>query len=263
VTNATATITYGRANLTEPAIRDIFARLTRTKTARVIERYGFGEFLAIVKEVRERVSDDIWLEVGWEILEGMGLEEFYGCDYDIFSALEYIPPQSDLVDIQTFLQHSLVEVLLEQFENEGTTALLDISKMVETPAAALIPKIIELRKSEIEKIIVPITGKEIVLYNVYMQEIGRTTEPENSVFLMPLWLTAYGYQTLSALGMSLRTTLEGLVRIQQTLAKIGISLRAARQDTENENQHSRMSNAMRLILLRKAEGQTHKKIVKL
>jgi len=199
--------------LTEPEILDISSRLTQIKSAGVIERYGFDDFLAIAREIRERVSDDVWLEVGWEILEGIGLEEFYGCDYDILAALEHIPPESALVDIQTFLRHSLVETLLEQFESGGTTVLLDIAKMVETPAAALIPRIIELRKEEIEKTVVSINGKELVLYNVYMEEIGRTTLPEESVHLEPLWLTAYGYQTLCALGLGLFTNLEGLEKI--------------------------------------------------
>jgi len=199
--------------LTEPEILDIFSRLTQIKSAGVIERYGFDDFLAIAREIRERVSDDVWLEVGWEILEGIGLEEFYGCDYDILAALEHIPPESALVDIQTFLRHSLVETLLEQFESGGTTVLLDIAKMVETPAAALIPRIIELRKEEIERTVVSINGKELVLYNVYMEEIRRTTIPEESVHLEPLWLTAYGYQTLCALGLGLFTNLEGLEKI--------------------------------------------------
>ena len=98
-------------DLTETGIDAIFDKISKIKSAGVIERYGFHEFLAFAKEVRNKVSDDIWLEVGWDILEGMGLEELYGCDYDILEALENIPPESDLIDIQSFLRHTLVFVV--------------------------------------------------------------------------------------------------------------------------------------------------------
>jgi len=238
--------------LTEPEIQDIFSRLTQITSAGVIQRYGFDDFLAIAREVRERVSDDVWLEVGWEILEGLGLEEFYGCDYDILAALEHIPPESALVDIQTFLRHSLVETLLEQFESGGTTALLDIAKMVGTPAAALIPQITELRKKEIEKTTVPIYGNELVIYNVYMEEIGRTSIPDESVHLESLWLTAYGYQILCALGLGVRTNLKGLEKIQQTMKKLGVSFKIAKSIAHVNNSQTKISNAMRSVILKRA-----------
>jgi hypothetical protein len=236
-------------------MRDIFTRLTRIKSAGVIERYGFDEFLAIAKEIRERVSDDVWLEVGWEILDGMGLEEFYGSDYDIMMALENIPPEAVLIDIQTFLRHSLVETLLEQFESNRTTVLLDIAKMVGTPAAALIPKIIELRRKEIEETIVPINGKELVVYDVYMKEIGRTTIPEESVYLEPLWFTAYGFQTLTALGLGLRTTLDGLEMIKRTMSKLGVNFTVGKDAQSPSSSNNRMSDAMRAVLLKRAAQQ--------
>jgi hypothetical protein len=111
--------TNGRTTLTEPATNDILSRLARIKSADVIERYGFYDFLAMVREVRQGVSDDVWLEVGWKILEGLGLEEFYGCDYDILATLEHIPPESALVDVQTFLRHTLVETLFEPIGIDG------------------------------------------------------------------------------------------------------------------------------------------------
>jgi hypothetical protein len=241
--------------LTEPEILDIFSRLIQIKSGGVIERYGFNDFLAIAREIRERVTDDVWLEVGWEILEGIGLEEFYGCDYDILVALEHIPPESALIDIQTFLRHSLVETLLEQFESGGTTVLLDVAKMVGTPAAALIPKIIELRKQEIEETIVTINGKELVLYDVYMKEVGQTTLPEESVYLEPLWFTAYGFQILTALGLGLRTTLQGLEKIQQTMSKLGVKVKVTTDGQSSGYAKSRMSDAMREILLKRSIRQ--------
>jgi len=243
--------------LTEPEIQGIFSRLTQITSAGVIQRYGFDDFLAIAREVRERVSDDVWLEVGWEILEGIGLEEFYGCDYDILTALEHIPPESALVDIQTFLRHSLVETLLEQLDSGGTTALLNIAKMVDTPAAVLIPRIIKLRKNEIEKTVVSINGRELILYNVYMEEVDRTTLPEQSVHLEPLWLTAYGYQTLSALNFGLQTDLKGLERIKQTMTKLGVVFITKRNAPNIKIPQTKMSEALISIIMRKASGNSN------
>jgi hypothetical protein len=242
----------GRTTLTELDTSDILSRLTWIKSSEVIDRYGFGDFLEIVREVRKGVSDDVWLEVGWEILEGMGLEEFYGCDYDILPALEHIPSKSELVDIQTFLRHSLVETLFELFNSGGTTILLDVAEMVGTPAAALIPKIIELRKKEIERTVVPIIGKEVILYNVYMEEIGRTSVPEESVHLEPLWFTAYGYQILFALGFGFLTTLEGLSKITQTMSRLGVNFTLERNEKYVINTETIMSKAMRTIVLKRA-----------
>lgn len=238
----------GCIDLTEARIKEIFDRISKIKSASVIERYGFAEFLEFAREVRNSVSDDVWLEVGWDILEGMGLEELYGCDYDILTALENIPEGSDLVDIQSFLRHTLVETLLEQFDSGGTTVLLDIGKMVETPAAVLIPRIVELRKKEIENLIVPIVGKKLTVFDVYMNEMGITTDPKNSVYLDDLWKTAYGFQILLSLEFGLRTDLDGLHKIEIVMERIGLNLKTKLVNEPIVNDKSKMSSAMNSIL---------------
>ena len=244
----------GCKDLTEASIKEIFDRISKIKTAGVIERYGFAEFLAFAKEVRNSVSDDVWLEVGWDILEGMGLEELYGCDYDILPALENIPEDSDLVDIQSFLRHTMVETLLDQFDAGGTTVLLDIGKMLETPAAVLIPRIVDLRKNEIDNLVVPIVGKKLTLFDIYMNEIGMTTVPKNSVHLDDLWMTAYGFQVCSSLEMGLKTTLDGLRKIEIVMEKIGMTIKSRNVREPVVNPLSEMSNAMHSILLRRASS---------
>ncbi|MHA1134906.1 MAG: hypothetical protein ACTSSE_00305 [Candidatus Thorarchaeota archaeon] len=57
----------------------------------------------------------------------------------------------------------------------------------------LIPKIIELRKKEIENTVVPLIGKQLTAYEVYMNEVGMTTDPEDAIHLEDLYLTAYGF----------------------------------------------------------------------
>ena len=248
----------GYKDLTENSIQEIFDRISRIKSAGVIERYGFNEFLAFAKEVRNKVSDDVWLEVGWDILEGMGLDELNGCDYDILEALENIPPESDLVDIQSFLRHTLVETLLEQFESGGTTVFLDIGKMLETPSAVLIPRIVELRKKEIENTVIPIIGKKLAIYDVFMNEMGMITDPKNSVHLDDLWMTANGFQVLILLGFGLRTDLDGLRKIEVVMERIGMNLTTENVTEPIVNPKSQMSDAMHSLLIRRALGKSKK-----
>ncbi|MHA1927597.1 MAG: hypothetical protein ACTSV2_03345 [Candidatus Thorarchaeota archaeon] len=244
--------------MTETTIQEIFNRISQIKSAGVIERYGFSEFLIFAREVRERVGDDVWLEVGWDILEGMGLEELYGCDYDILEALESIPPESDLVDIQSFLRHILVETLLEQFEAGGTTVFLDIGKMLETPAAVLIPRIVELRKKEIENTVIPIIGKKLAIYDVYMNEVGLTTDPIDSVHLDDLWMTAYGSQVLLLLGFGLRTDLDGLRKIEVVMERLGLKLKTKIVTESFVNPKPQMSNTMFALLMKRALNKPKK-----
>lgn len=243
--------------MTETNIRDIFDKISNIKSAGVIEHYGFNEFLVIAREVHERVSDDIWLEVGWDILDGLGLDEFYGCDYDILAALENIPAEADVIDIQSFFRHTLVETLLEQFDSNGTTVLLDVGRMVGTTADILIPRIIELRKKEMEHLLLPITGRELILYDVYMNEIGRITEPNCVVNLGHLWLTAYGCQVLTTLGFGLRTDKDGLTKIETVLKKMGVTLRTKVTKESNPNNQSNMSSAMKSFLLKRAQKNNY------
>ncbi|MDF1541056.1 MAG: hypothetical protein P1Q69_19320, partial [Candidatus Thorarchaeota archaeon] len=100
----------------------------------------------------------------WNFLSNIGLDEFYGCDINIVPLIEQIPPQSDVVDIRTFLQHRLVEILLEKIESKESTILLDTKKMKDTPAEVLIPLIDELRKKEIANTTLHLEGKEYLYY---------------------------------------------------------------------------------------------------
>ena len=249
---AISTIHEWMLDLTDTGIDAIFEKISKIKSAGVIERYGFNEFLAFAKEVRDKVSNEVWLEVGWDILEGMGLEELSGCDYDIFAALENIPPESELVDIQSFLRHTLVGTLLEQFESGGTTVLLDIEKMLDTPAAVLIPRIVELRRKEIENIVVPLVGKKLTVYDVYMNEVGITTESVDSIHLQDLWMTAYGFQVLQLLDLGLKTNIDGLSKIEIVMDRLGMKLKVRNVYGPIDNPTSKMSGAMYSLLMKRA-----------
>ncbi|MHA1948781.1 MAG: hypothetical protein ACW987_02845 [Candidatus Thorarchaeota archaeon] len=202
-------------------------------------------------ELHRTVTPEEWLKIGWDFLETMGVGELVGCDIDISTILERIPPGSDFIDVQTFLQHSVVETLLENLESGCSTILLDIDKMDGTPAAVLIPKILELRKKEMEMISIPVLGTELIVYDVYMKEIGVEIIPASgdSVLLRELWLTATGHELLSKFQFGLRTPITEFSQIQNEFKRYGIKYQLRRVSNETSLKPPRISNAMISIIL--------------
>ncbi|MGY5881997.1 MAG: hypothetical protein RTV31_17255, partial [Candidatus Thorarchaeota archaeon] len=248
-----------RRNVTEfPNSTRIARWVQLTETA--IDSLDINRYITSVKELLKTVSGDEWLKIQWEFLDAMGLRELYGCDFNILPILKQIPPISDYVDVQSFLQHTLVESLLEKLEAGGTSLLLDVDKMKDTPAATLIPKILELRKNELDYATVPIIGSELVIYDVFMKETNREVIPDkgNSVLLENLWLTALGYEVLSKLDVGLQTDLKGLKRIQKAIDKIGTDLQFERVSNRPVPIKANMSEAMRELILKRASERNLK-----
>ncbi|MHA2426020.1 MAG: hypothetical protein ACXAEF_14615 [Candidatus Thorarchaeota archaeon] len=211
-------------------------------------------YLALVRERIESSHGPEQLLHQWQFLEDIGLEEFYGCDLNILPFLEQIPSGSDIVDIRSFLQHGLVEALLDILESGTSTVLLDTEKMKETPAEILIPKIEDRRKEEIESSQVHVKGRVLRYYDVFMNEIGKEVIPSegNSVNLEDLWLTAIGYQVLTQSGVGVHTDIEGLKKIERALKKHDVSVTVDDLDFRKTKNSSLVSEALRDIVLSRA-----------
>jgi hypothetical protein len=218
---------------------------------------GIQRYLDSLRELQRTVSPACWLKIGWDFLETMGVGELYGCDLDIFPILERIPPGSDFVDVQTFLQHAVVETLLEKLDEGCTTILLDIDKMDGTPAAVLIPRIHELRAKEMHNFSIPVLGTELVIYDIHMNEIGTEIIPEHgeSVLLRELWFTALGHELLSKFSFGLRTTMKGFERIQSEFKKSSIKYQLRRVKEESSLTPSNVSEAMAFLILSQIESK--------
>lgn len=212
---------------------------------------GIQRYLDSLRELQRIVTPADWLKIGWDFLETMGVGELYGCDLDIFPILDRIPPGSDFVDVQTFLQHAVVETLLEKLDEGCTTILLDIDKMDGTPAAVLIPRIHESRAKEMHNISIPVLGTELVIYDVEMNEIGSEIIPETgeSVLLQELWLTALGYEILSKFDYGLRTTMKGFETVQSEFKKSSIRYHLRRVKEESNSIPPNVSEAMASMIL--------------
>jgi hypothetical protein len=165
--------------------------------------------------------------------------------------LEQIPSDAEDIDIQHYLQHTLVENLHAQLEQGGTSILLDLEKLRRSPAEILIPRILELRRQELEDSTILVTGKEIIVYDVFMRELEHIVVPdkEQNVVLDNLWLTATGYQILSSLGYGRCTDMKGLRKIEQALKKLNISPKVERVRKPETAFKKNISPAMLSLIL--------------
>jgi len=226
-------------------------------TEAAIAQMGIQRYLDTLRELQRTVTPADWLRIGWDFLETMGAGELSGCDLDILPILERIPPGSDFIDVQTFLQHAVVEKLLETLDEGCTTVLLDIDRMVGTPAAVLIPRIHELRAKEMQDISIPVEGTELVIYDIHMNEIGTEIIPDqgDSVLLRNLWFTAFGHEMLTKFNFGLRTTMKNLVRIQSEFKKTGIKLQLTLVNDQSCSTQTNVSNAMTSLILSQIESK--------
>ncbi len=208
-------------------------------------------YLTIVRDRLESTEGVDRLVHQWRFLEDIGLDEFYGCDINIIPFLDQIPPGSDIVDIRSYLQHSLVEALLDQLDSERSTVLLDVEKMKKTPAEILIPRIQDLRRKEIRNSQVRVKGRIYRYYDVFMNEIEREVIPfqGQTVNLEDLWLTAVGYQILSKAGVGIQTDLQGLRKIEKSLNRIEIPIKIDSEQNPIERNKIKISEALRNLIL--------------
>lgn len=212
----------------------------------------FCRYLASVIDEIKTAKGEGRLQAGWRFLKAMGLEEFVGCDVDIGTMLDQVPSGSDFVDVQSYLQHTLVEALYENLQSGGTSILLDTERMRNSPASVLIPLIERQRREELDHIQLCVVGRELIQYDVYMNEATRTfaSRTRNPVVLENLWLTAMGHQILSDLGMGLCTDMKGLNQIRKLLRKNGIDVSVRIASDPTTSPLPKMSSSLRDLVLR-------------
>ncbi len=190
--------------------------------------------------------------IGWRFLEEMDLAEFSGCDLDLVPILDQIPPGSDFIDVRSYLQHTLVENLYNHISAGGSSILLDTSKMKGTTAEVLLPLIEAQRTVELRRAQVRLLGRELVQYDVYMNESKSLFIPDcvNFVDLENLWMTAIGFQILSDLGFGLYTDGRGLKQVQKLIGKVSWSDQRLSFDASHISIDTKMSPAMKSIICR-------------
>jgi hypothetical protein len=94
----------------------------------------------------------------------------------------------------------MVKLLEAQLERRGSTLYFDLDLLSTTPGSVLLPAVLKRRENEMQ---------ELILYDFS----GR-------IDLFPLWLTSYGHQILTALGLKRFVHKSQLLEINKALKKI-------------------------------------------
>ncbi len=139
------------------------------------------------------------------ILEDIGMPELACYDGSISDIISLIPETGTYEEGVETIRTSLISLLKEQLENEGSTLFFDIDKLSTTPGSVLVPQIVSLREKEL---------KDLILY----QYDGR-------VNLMPMWLTGFGFNILQAFGFGREEQKEEIPQIlERSSNDIGIEI---------------------------------------
>jgi len=161
-----------------------------------------------------------------DIIRAIGFGDLGFIDLDISELLLSIHPESSFEEVHTKLRPILMHHLMESIrEGRSTTGLnLELGFSQNAEITISTKQILKTREDEMEKVTVGLSG--------------------NRVDLRELWLTAYGYEVMTALKMSLETDVNGLKALETVFSNIGFKLKV----DESATPGVRMSNALRNVI---------------
>lgn len=145
------------------------------------------------------------MEKQYHILQVLGLGEFAGLDSPMYKIIKAAPVTDGLEDFIGYIYREIVRLIQSQIDGGGFIAFFDIEKMKETYAAHLIPKILKRRQEEF---------KELCLYH----------DKSGIIDLVPMWLTSFGYNMLSALDMQMKVKATDFDKIERALKKVNLKI---------------------------------------
>jgi len=174
-------------------------------------------------EIHERITliiDQVekrdWFAIQRGLLMGLSLDGLAGYDGNPRDLLASTSSDMDYKTARQMIFDITIELLDSQVEAGGSTLFLDTESMKTTKASKLIPKIIEARRLEMERVIVQTKGS-IALMN-------------------SLWLSHYGFKILRALEVGAQHYGEGLDRVRASLDELGFDLNIEKVSSITESQ---------------------------
>ncbi|MGY5877134.1 MAG: glycine cleavage system protein H, partial [Candidatus Thorarchaeota archaeon] len=141
------------------------------------------------------------------LLRLLGLNDYRGVTLDIIQLLRSMKKETNFSNAVSSLRKILFEQLTRQVSEGGMTHFVDIDWLSNNELAVHIPTVLATREAEIGSV---------------------SIKKRNGVYdLRPLWVTAYGFELLTARGMGLETDTEGLKNIQKSLDQVDMRVRIA------------------------------------
>jgi len=183
------------------------------------EKVGFCDIKhRITWTVGPELAEKIYNEEGWKglkkrlkilpravSLSALRMSELDGLEYSIEEIINCVPDDSTFDNGVSIAYSKVVTVLREQLEVGDSTLGLDVDTMQKTEASILIPRILELRKKEIEEIVLVIDEKK----QIHLGDIYRTY---------------YGAKLLKELDLGWTTDETGLERLVQAFDHLGLEI---------------------------------------
>ncbi|MBD3158895.1 MAG: leucine-rich repeat protein [Candidatus Lokiarchaeota archaeon] len=160
-------------------------------------------------------------------------------DLDELPLLDITHEKRDAIldeDESESMRQKVIEALCRQIDDNGTTIGMDVERAVAAHGelANRMEWILELRQQELEDITLGI--------NPY----GET------VNLKALWLTAYGHQVLSSMGLGLSCSKDQFRQVRESLARLGVEVETTESD-EPVYPPTKISDALKEYIWRLAE----------
>ena len=168
-----------------------------------------------------------------DLLCALGLTNYGFIDHDLFPLFLSLPADTPIETAREQVRERLLKESALAADEKRTTVGLRIEELSNRhrEIAERAKRIIELRKREMQRVQVEIR--------------------ENEVELKELWLTAYGYEILTAHGMRLTTDLNGLEQIRIALSELGYELK----NGETSVSAAKMSDELKQVIWWIAENQ--------
>jgi hypothetical protein len=178
--------------------------ITIPQVSELVERLDWKDVRIKIGDIMRKSDQLHWFNTQRAVLESLDMGELVGLDTTFRAILLEIPKLCDYERGRAILYGKMVEMLMSQLENKGSTHFFDIEKMSTTGASVLIPYILERRKEEIEETVLAIKKEK--------------------VYLRPLWKTGYGFEILKKLGMRETTDRLGLRTLQEMFRSLDMNL---------------------------------------
>ena len=161
-----------------------------------------------------------------DILAALGLKEYGFIDKNMQSIFTSIPPQTPTLEVREQLRPILKDAILYSLDRGRTTTGLRVEYVARYhPEIAIrMHDIIRLRAAEIEQVSITTSGDMVDLQN--------------------LWVTAYGFEILSALKMQLTTDKEGFDQIKVALDETGLKLRTGKASVSGVQMSNELKEAI-------------------
>ena len=158
-----------------------------------------------IRRVLDQIPPNRWFGAQRGLLFGLGLGEVAGYDGNPRRILDATFDSMSYAGAVEAIHERVLDLIEDQVGECGSTLFLDAELMRRTGASRVIPALVERRRQEIDELCIPRRGSR--------------------VYLRGLWATHYGFEILSALGLGLRTDMQGLKRIQACFSDLGFELR--------------------------------------